>query len=99
MSRAGANFKGSGEPIVMSAEGIPLQPQVVQKVAAEMKLRQQAMIFGNCRNAAWAGKFPLFRSPEAHGAMIADNVLMQIQQQMMARQAKLVVPKAQVITP
>ncbi len=88
MSRAGAKITPN-----LGGE-IPPKPEAVLAYEREQKERKRWMIYAACRTAAWKGHFPLWRSPEGHGAAIADNVLMQImQREMAARQSKIMVPR------
>ncbi len=93
MSRAGAKITPN------RGGQIPPKPEAVVAYELEQKERKQWMLYAACRVAAWNGHFPLFRSPEGLGAALADNIVNQIMQQMIAAQSKLVVPPAKVITP
>ncbi len=78
---------------------IPPKPEAVVAYEADLKERKRAMVYGACRSAAWKGHFPLFLAPEILGEQIADNLMNQVMQQMIARQSKIVVPPTKVITP
>jgi hypothetical protein len=100
MSRSGVKGrKHESERMPSELDGIPMPPQIVQNVQAAMKARRQAMLFSFCRDAAWNGHFPLFRSPEAHGARLADMLVDQIERQIRERQSRIVVPKPGVTVP
>ncbi len=93
MSRAGAKITPN-----LGGE-IPPKPEAVVAYEATIKEQKMWMLYAACRTAAWGGHFPLFRSPEALGAAHADHIMNQVMEQMIARQSKIVVPPAKVITP
>lgn len=75
---------------------IPLKPEVVVAYEEQMRERRRMILFGRCRVVARGRNLPL---PEVEGAMIANNVLNQIMQRMIAAQSQIVVPTSQVVLP
>lgn len=82
MSRAGKKKRQSNE--------IPQQPEAVADLAARLREQKAMNVYGTLAFKLRGGIIPI---PELHGAMIADNVMNQIMQQMIVAQSQIVVPR------